>query len=123
MRRAEIGRIAAVDLGHAAKAERLDIVAQQRARFGAVVDEQRELRAARDRLDAERAGAGEQIEHARIFDRIVIGVNEDVEHRLAQPIRGGADVARGGEARLRPFNRPPTTRIVYSSRGVRSRLP
>ncbi len=48
-----------------------------------------------DRLDAERAGAGEEIEHARILDRIVIGVHEDVEHGLAQAIRRGADVARG----------------------------
>ena len=67
MRRTEIGGIAAIDFCHAAQAQRLDIVAQQRAGFGAVVDEQRERRPARYRLDAERAGAGEQVEHARVF--------------------------------------------------------
>ena len=44
MRRAEIGGVAAIDFCHAAEAQRLDIVAQQRARLGAVVDEQRERR-------------------------------------------------------------------------------
>ena len=87
--------VAAIHFRHAAEAQRFDIVAQQRAGFRAVVDEQREFRAARDRLDAERAGAGKQIEHARIRDRIVIGVDQDVEQRLAQPVRGGTDVARG----------------------------
>src|SRR6201999_2837757 len=56
MRRAEIGGVAAIDLADAAEREALDVVAQQRARLGAIVDEQRERRAARDRLDAERAG-------------------------------------------------------------------
>ena len=65
MRRAEICGVATIHLGDAAEPERLDIVAQQRARFGAVIDEQRECGAARNRLDAERAGAGEQVEHAR----------------------------------------------------------
>ena len=50
MRRAELGRVAAEDAGDAAEAERLDIVAQQRARFHALIDEQRIGRAARDRL-------------------------------------------------------------------------
>ena len=68
MRGAELGRVAAEDLRDAAEAERLDIFAQQRARLGAVIDEQRKGRAARDRLDAERAGAGEQIEHPRTGD-------------------------------------------------------
>src|SRR5258708_38787580 len=108
MRRAEIGGIAAVDFRYATKAERLDIVAQQRSRLGAIVDEQREFGAARHRLDAERAGAGEQVEHARIFDRIVIGVDEDIEDRLAQAIGG-----RGG---LRPPWRPGSTAPQHSTR-------
>src|ERR1700722_16847189 len=95
MNRAEIGGIAAVHLCHATEPQRLDIVAQQRPRLGAVIDEQREFSTARDRLDAERAGAGEQVEHARVLNRIVIGVDEDIEQRLAQPVRGRADVARG----------------------------
>ena len=96
MRRAEIGGVAAIDFCHAAEPERLDIVAQQRARLRAIVDEQRERCAARDRLDAERAGAGEQVEHARAFDRIVIGVDEDIEHatRASGPRSGGCRARR-----------------------------
>ena len=94
MRRAEIGRIAAIDFCDAAEAERFDVVAEQRARLRAVVHEQREPRAARRCLDAERAGAGEEIEHARTLNWVVIGMNEDVEHGLAQAVRGGANVTR-----------------------------
>ena len=107
MRRAEIGGVAAIDFRDAAEPQRLDIVAQQRAGLGAVVDEQRERRAARNRLDAERAGAGEQVEHARALDRIVIGMDQDVEQRLAQPVRGRPDVARG---RRRPDCGPSIVR-------------
>src|SRR5262249_6636011 len=57
-------------------------------------------RAARDRLDAERAGAGEEIEHACAFDRVVIGVHQDVEHGLAQAIRCRADFARGRRSQI-----------------------
>src|SRR6516165_11813927 len=92
---AQIGGVAAEDLGDAAKPQRLDIVAQQRACLGAVVDKQRERGAARDGLDAERAGTGKEIEHARALDRIAVGMNEDVEHRLAQAVRGRPDFARG----------------------------
>ena len=42
------------------------------AAFDADLDEERMRRAARDRLDAERAGAGEKIEHARVRLRQVI---------------------------------------------------
>ena len=94
MRRAELGRVAAEDAGDAAEPERLDILAHQRARLGAVVDEQREGRAARERLEPERAGAGEQVEHARAGDRIAIGVDQDVEQRLAQPVGGRPDGLR-----------------------------
>ena len=100
MRGAEIGGVAAIDFCHAAEAERLDIVAQQRAGLRAIVDEQRERSPARSGLDAERAGAGEQVEHARAFDRIVIGVDENIEHRLAQAVRGGADLARCGRGQI-----------------------
>ncbi len=94
MRRTKIGGIATEHFCYPAEAQRFDIVAQQRAGLGAVVDEQRKSRAARHRLDAERAGAGKQIQHPRAFDRVVIGMNEDVEDRLAQAVRGRADVAR-----------------------------
>ena len=99
-----------------ARPERLDILAQQRARLRAVIDEQRESRAARQRLDAERAGAGKQIEHARAGDRIAVGVHQDVEQRLAQPVGGRADApptsARRAGARAIV---PPTMRISVSA--------
>ena len=93
------------------EAQRLDILAQQRARLRAVIDEQRERRAARDRLEPERAGAGEQVEHARAGDRIAVGMHQDVEQRLAQPVGGRADACDFGAASARPRNRPPTMRI------------
>src|SRR6185312_5764413 len=72
----------------------------QRTRFRAIVDEQRECSPSRHRLDAERAGAGEEIEYARTFDRVGIGVHKDVEHGLAEAIRGRADVARGRRGQI-----------------------
>ena len=100
---AQIGGVAAEDLGDAAKPQRLDIVAQQRACLGAVVDKQRERGAARDGLDAERAGTGKEIEHARALDRIAVGMNEDVEHGLAQAVRGRPDFARGRRGEIAPL--------------------
>ena len=94
MRGAELGRVAAEDAGDAAEPERRDVLADERARLGAVVDEQREGGAARERLEPERAGAGEQVEHARAGDRIAIGMDEDVEQRLAQPVGGRPDRLR-----------------------------
>ena len=94
VRRAEPGGIAAEDAGGAAQTQRLDVGADKRARLGAVVDEQRERCAARAGLEAERAGAGEEIEHARAGDGIAIGVDEDVEQRLAQPVGGRPDRLR-----------------------------
>ena len=94
MRLAELGRVAPENARDAAEAQRRDVLAQQRARLGAVVDEQRKRRAARQRLDPERAGAGEQVEHARAGDRIAIGVHEDVEQRLAQAVGGRTDRVR-----------------------------
>src|SRR6266576_1360029 len=98
--------VAAVYFGDAAQAQRLDIVAQQRSRFGAVIDEERERRPSRDRLDAERAGAGEQVEHAGTLNRIVVGMNEDIEQRLAQAVRGGADLARGWRGEIAALQSP-----------------
>ena len=99
--------VAPEDAGDAAEAERRDVLAQQRARLRAVVDEQREGRAARERLEPERAGAGEEIEHARAGDRIAVGVDEDVEQGLAQPVGGRPDrprvrLRRGERAAAQP---------------------
>src|SRR6516225_2802366 len=94
MRAAELGRIAPENATHAAQAQRGDVLPQQRARLGAVIDEQREGRAARERLEPERAGTGKEIEHARAADGIAIGVNENVEQRLAQPVGARPDRRR-----------------------------
>src|SRR5262245_33894726 len=107
MRRTGIGGVAAIDLGDAAQTQRLHIVAQQRPRLGAIVDEQREFRAARYRLDAERAGAGEEIEHPRALDRVVVGVRENVEDGLAQAICGRADFVRGRRRQVAAPQSPP----------------
>ncbi len=56
---AEIGCVAAEQLADAGQAERFQVGADQAAAFDAVLDEKRIGRAARQRLDAERAGAGE----------------------------------------------------------------
>jgi len=79
MRRPELRGVAPENPGDAAKPERLDIVAQQRARLDTFVNEQRIGRAARDRLDAERAGAGKKIEDARAGDGVAVRMGEDVE--------------------------------------------
>jgi hypothetical protein len=94
MRRAEIGGVAAEHFCGAAKSQRLDIAAEQRARFRAIVDEQGKRSTARNRLDAKRPGAGEEVEHARALNWVVVGVNEDVEQRLAQAVRGRTDRLR-----------------------------
>src|SRR5262249_50657728 len=78
----------------AAEPERLDVGAEKRARLRRVVDKQSETRAARDSLEPERAGAGEEIEHARARDRIAIGMRQDVEQRLAQAVGGRPDRRR-----------------------------
>src|SRR5262249_11953578 len=64
-------------------------------RWGGGVDERRARRAAGERLDAERPGAGEQVEHVEAVDRA-----EDGEERLADTVgRGtGAPTLRGDEA-------------------------
>src|SRR3990170_6977984 len=66
--RAELGCIAPPDLGDAGQAQRLHIAADGCARLGALLDEDTEAGAARQRLEAERAGAGEEIEHAGAFE-------------------------------------------------------
>ena len=91
---AEVGRVAAQDAGDAVQAERLHVLADEAAALDACLDEHRRRRAARDRLDAERAGAGEEVEHARALARQVVAVDEDVEERLAQPVARRTDVVR-----------------------------
>ena len=79
----------------AAEPERRDVLAQQRARLRRRRRRSSAKAAPRESASRpERAGAGEEIEHARAGDRIAIGVDEDVEQGLAQPVRGRPDRLR-----------------------------
>src|SRR5262245_12389512 len=106
MRRAELGRVAPEHAGDAGEPERGDVLAQQRARLRGVVDEQREGGTARERLEPERAGAGEEIEHARAGDGVAISVNEDIEQRLAQAVGGRPDRPRFRRDQRAPAQAP-----------------
>ncbi len=96
-RSAELRRVAAKDPRDAAESQRFDVFPQQGARFGAVIDEKRALRAARDRLQPEAAGAREKVDDVGALDDVVIGVGEDVENRFpAAARRSGAPPAISG---------------------------
>ena len=66
-------------------AEGLDVVADEAARLRASFDEHHARRAARQRLEAERAGAGEQVEDAQAIEVRAEPAGQDVEHRFADP--------------------------------------
>src|SRR5262249_25321435 len=101
LRLAELRRVAAEDACVAAAAERLDRAAHQAAGFGTLVDEEAEARGARQGLEPHRGGAGQEVKHACALYGIAIGVLEDVEDRLAQPVRGRTDFRRA-RSRDRP---------------------
>src|SRR4051794_34209391 len=91
VRSAEPGEhVAAVDRGLGAQG--VEVGAHGRDRPRVAVHERRLGRAARQRLDPERARTGEQVEHARFAD----GVAEDREERLADAVGGRAGGAAGG---------------------------
>ena len=52
------GGIAPKNAAHAAEPESGDVLAQQRAGLGRIVDEQREIRSTRERFQPERTRAG-----------------------------------------------------------------
>src|SRR5580700_7343356 len=64
------------------------------ARAGPVVHEQPEPRAARKSLDRERSCSREEINDTRALDLAGETVFENVEDRLAQPLRGRTNGAR-----------------------------
>src|SRR4249920_1051208 len=101
MRWAKLGCIAPENSRDASKAKRLNVVAKQRARLHALVHKQSVSRATGYGFDAERAGAGKEVEHARASYRVGIGMGEDIEQRLTQPVGGGPHRVRF-RARKRP---------------------
>src|SRR5581483_12185130 len=81
--RPEIGGVAAEDLGRTREPERLDVAADESARGGVLLHEQAEGRAPRQRLETQRARAGEQVEHPGVRDREAgNAVGKDVEDGL-----------------------------------------
>src|ERR1700687_1831532 len=97
--RPELRRIAAPDLARAREIESLHIVADEGARLRRIVDEEAIARAPRQRLEAERAGAGKEIDHARVLQGKAvrqIPVFQDVEHRRADLVRGRPKPRIGG---------------------------
>src|SRR5712671_1317952 len=114
----ELRRIAAENARDAAEAERLDVLSDQRARFSPIIDKEGKGRATRHRLQAERSGAGEQVEHTGAGDRVVKAVRQDVEERLAQAVAGRPYVLR-----LRRRQRAPAEPPADDAHSARPRRP
>ena len=95
-------------------AERLDVVADQ-PRLGAAVDEQAERGAARDGFEAERAGAGEQIDDARAVEREVPSTPcARMLNSCARGLTSGAGLRAAGR-RSRARAAVPATILMPSS--------
>src|SRR6202011_2204421 len=68
--------------------------------------------------EAERAGAGEEVEHARASDRVVVTVSQDVEERFAQAVAGRPD-----RLRLRRRQRAPAEPAADDAHSAPARRP
>src|SRR5262249_12947844 len=78
--------------GDAHQGQRLDIAADEGTRLNGLLDEQAEGGAPRQRLQAQGAGAGEQIQHLGVGEgQAGDGVVQDVEEGLAHAVGGGPD--------------------------------
>ena len=84
----------AADDARAGQPQPVEVALDRAHRVGVVLDEDGARRAARERLDPERAGAGEEIEHARAVDRA-----DEVEDVLADAVgrRPRVEAARRDE--------------------------
>src|SRR5262245_31564571 len=100
-RRAQLGGVAAEDLADAGQAQSLHVAADAGARLGGLFDEQAIGSPARQRLEAKRAAASEQVEDPGAVEaKRGQAVGEDVEDGLAYAIGGRAhQAARGGRQR------------------------
>ena len=82
---------------------------------GAVIHQQAPARAMAQRLDPQRAGAGEQVQHGGAFQRKAdaeILVPQHVEDGLAGAVRGGPHRHVAGRDQRRPPNIPPVMRMT-----------
>ena len=85
-----------------------DIAAEQGEHRRVALDEGRAGRAARERLQPDRARAGEDIEEGRAFKRRVDpGMDEAVERRLAHPFGGRAHGTVRRHSKPPPAPAPP----------------
>ena len=91
---AELPRVAPKDAGRAAKIERREVGADDRRALRALVHQQSERRAARQRLDRHGAGAGEKVDDTGAGEGVAIGMHENIENCLAQAVRGRPDRVR-----------------------------
>ena len=75
--------------GCASQLQRVDIRPDRAARSAVCLDEQTERTPARHGFQPERAGACEQVNHARTFERRgPVCMGKDVKHRLARAVSG-----------------------------------
>ena len=112
---AEPGRVAADDPGPVVGRQQADVAAQERQRPRSAVDEGRLRRAARQRLEPERAGAGEEVEHDPLLGRrraAVVAVGQQVEEALAHPVRGRTQL-RGRVAGAERRQHQPAVPAAY----------
>jgi hypothetical protein len=97
--------IATPDFGDACRMRCLDIAPDQSAALEMVINEHHEVRSARQRLEAHRAGATEDVEHARLVQRRGLAdaeaVLEDVEQRLARAVARRPDRSVGRRVECR----------------------
>ena len=77
---------------------------------GVALDEGHRGRAPGQGLDAQRPGAGEEVDHLQAVHPAQ--AEEDVVDGLADPVRGGADVVGHGRGRAPAPVSPPITRIA-----------
>src|SRR3546814_2656398 len=77
--RAELRRVTAENAGAPVQAETVDILPEQPPALHAVLHEQGMPTATRQRLQPDRTGAGEQVDHAGLLDRLGIDMADNVE--------------------------------------------
>src|SRR5690606_25362586 len=87
-RRAEPRGIAPENARASLQSEHFDITADYGARFRRHLDEDAKARPARQRLKAERASPGKEIEDTRAFDQPGIAMLQNIEQGLAHLVGG-----------------------------------
>src|SRR5690606_31417226 len=92
--RTKLRRITAENTGAPAQAETVDILPEKPPALHAVLDEQGMSTATRQCLQPDRAGAGEQIDHPGLLDRLGVDMADNIEQTFARPVDGWPDIVR-----------------------------